>query len=74
VLKADGTELRWKGRLLIPGLFDGEHYFQLRPHAGGTAFVHGEIFSGILIGILNFDEVRACFEALNRGLKARAEL
>lgn len=73
VLKADGTELRWKGRLLIPGLFDGEHYFQLRAHAGGTAFVHGEIFSGLLIGMLNFDEVRACFESLNRGLKVRAE-
>lgn len=73
VLKADGTELRWKGRLFIPGLFDGEHYFQLRAHATGTVFTHGEVFSGILIGILNFEEVRACFESLNRGLKARAE-
>jgi hypothetical protein len=73
VLKADGSELRWKGRLLIPGLFDGEHYFQVRAHAGGTAFVHGEIFSGILIGMLNVDQVRECFEAFNRGLKAHAE-
>jgi hypothetical protein len=73
VLKADGAELRWKGRLLVPGLFDGEHYFQLQPRDGGTHFVHGEIFSGILIGMLNFETVRQGFEALNRGLKARAE-
>jgi hypothetical protein len=73
VLKADGNELRWKGRLLIPGLFDGEHYFRMHAHAGGTQFVHGEIFSGLLIGMLNFEQVRECFHALNRGLKAHLE-
>jgi hypothetical protein len=25
-----GRELRWKGKLLIPGLFDGEHWIRLR--------------------------------------------
>jgi hypothetical protein len=73
VLKADGTELRWKGRLFVPGLFDGEHYFQLRAQAGGTLLTHGEVFSGILLGIMNFDHVRQGFEAFNIGLKARAE-
>src|SRR5262245_58119737 len=32
VLKCEpGRELRWLGRVLIPGIFDGEHYFQLEP-------------------------------------------
>src|SRR4051812_47254696 len=28
-----GHELRWLGRLLLPGLFDGEHSFVLEPLA-----------------------------------------
>jgi hypothetical protein len=27
-------ELRWLGHFKVPGLFDGEHYFLLRPTAG----------------------------------------
>src|SRR5829696_6902491 len=43
-------ELRWLGTLLIPGLFNGEHYFLLTP-AGheATRFTQGEKFSGILV-------------------------
>jgi hypothetical protein len=74
VLRADpGRELRWLGRLLIPGLFDGEHYFQMEPSDAGTRFVHGEIFRGILIGMLDFAKTEAAFKALNEGLKRKAE-
>jgi hypothetical protein len=74
VLKAEpGTELRWLGRVLLPGLFDGEHYFKLEAEGGGTHFVHGERFSGILSGMLNMDEAKAGFEAFNAGLKKKAE-
>lgn len=32
VLKAEpGREMRWRGHLLIPGLFDGEHIFIIEP-------------------------------------------
>ena len=42
-------ELRWLGHVLFPGLFDGEHYFQLEPiDDGRTRFTQGEKFSGIL--------------------------
>lgn len=68
-----GVELRWLGRVLIPGLFDGEHYFKLYAEAGGTRLVHGERFSGILIGLLNMDDAKASFEAFNAGLKKKAE-
>ena len=71
------TELRWLGRLLMPGLFDGEHYFRLSPLASArTRFVHGERFSGILVPFARSSlesGTRAGFEAMNRALKARAE-
>ena len=45
-----GRELRWKGKLLIPGLFDGEHWIRLRNGAPGRVVVeHGEMFNGILV-------------------------
>jgi hypothetical protein len=71
-------ELRWQGSLLIPGLFNGEHYFLLRPEASAsTRFVHGEKFSGFLVrpfarrGML--EATREGFEAMNIALKERAE-
>lgn len=67
---------RWKGHLLIPGLFDGEHAFHLEPRNGGTHFVHSEQFSGLLVPLLarSLDtHTRAGFEAMNEALKARAE-
>ncbi len=74
VLVADSAkELRWLGRLGFRGLFDGEHYFLLKPKDNGTQLVHGEKFSGILIGMLNMSDAKESFEALNRGLKAQAE-
>lgn len=74
VLKADpGKELRWLGRLPIPGLFQGEHYFQMESHGSGTRFVQGELFRGLLIGMLNMDDARKSFISLNEALKKRVE-
>jgi len=71
-----GKELRWRGRLVLPGLFDGEHVFELHPTAEGTRFVHREEFSGILVpvlkGMLQRDALPG-FEAMNQALKERAE-
>jgi len=70
-------ELRWLGRFLIPGLFDGEHYFRivsLGPER--VRFIHGEQFSGILVRLAKSSldtATRAGFEAMNQALKARAE-
>ena len=53
VLTAErGRVLRWRGRLLRPGLCDGVHEFVLTPHAGGTRVVHAEDFSGLLVPFL----------------------
>ncbi len=78
VLAAEpGRELRWRGHLLFPGLFDGEHYFRIEPLGPGLVrFVHGERFSGLLVPFAksSLDRgTRAGFEAMNGALKARAE-
>jgi hypothetical protein len=77
LLNAAGRELRWKGKLVLRGLFDGEHYFRLAPGgAGSTAFTHGERFTGLLVPLLRSAldrDTRPGFEAMNRALKQRAE-
>jgi hypothetical protein len=69
-------ELRWLGHVLFPGLFDGEHYFQLEPiDDGRTRFTQGEKFSGILVGLLGgtLSATLEGFAAMNKALKQRAE-
>ena len=71
-------ELRWKGQLLFPGVFDGEHYFQLSERAqGGVRLTHGEVFSGVLVPIFFRGALRRGtelgFQAMNQALKQRAE-
>ena len=46
-------EFRWKGKLFINGLFDGEHYFLLEKiDDNHTRFIQGENFTGLLSGLL----------------------
>ena len=77
LVAAPNQELRWLGRLIIPGLFDGEHYFQIVPIAPGRVrFVHGEKFSGFLVVLAKSrldGGTKAGFVAMNHALKARAE-
>lgn len=68
--------LRWLGRVGLPGVFDGEHDFELQADPGGTRLLHSESFQGFLVPLLwsRLEPVtRAGFEAMNRALKARAE-
>ncbi len=77
ILKLDvNKEFRWKGKLGIPGLFDGEHFFILEPIEGNkTKFVHGEKFSGLLIPLLGkiFDKTVIGFDQMNKALKSKCE-
>jgi hypothetical protein len=69
-------ELRWLGRVLVPGLFDGEHRFQLEPLPGGrTRFTQSERFSGLLVRLLGRALARTGvgFEQMNEALKAEVE-
>lgn len=73
---APGTELRWLGRFLVRGLFDGEHSFHLEELPGGrTRFTQSERFSGLLVGFSKstLAKTRDGFEQMNVALKQRAE-
>jgi hypothetical protein len=69
-------ELRWKGRLVVPGLFDGEHSFRIEPVGGQRSrFVHVERFTGILVGLVKgvLAKTEAGFEQMNAALKRQVE-
>ncbi len=78
VLENDkNTTFRWKGKLIVSGLMDGEHYFKLQPLANGkTKFVHGENFTGLLSTLLYWlikKNTRAGFISMNQALKQQSE-
>ena len=77
LLAVPNQELRWLGHFLLPGVFDGEHYFQIVPIAPGRVqFIHGEKFSGLLVGFFKAkleSGTKAGFEAMNKAIKSRAE-
>jgi hypothetical protein len=70
-------ELRWLGHLLFPGLFDGEHIFELYENTDGTTtFVQREKFTGILVPLFSKmldTKTLAGFEMMNKHLKQRVE-
>jgi hypothetical protein len=69
-------ELRWRGKLFVRGLFDGEHFFKLQELGPGqTRVVHGEDFSGILVQRMGDTLTRTArgFVYMNNALKRRLE-
>jgi hypothetical protein len=78
VIRLDpGREFRWLGSLGMRGLFDGEHGFRVVPESAGRCRLEQfETFKGLLVtpilGMMG-DATRQGFEAMNQGLKARAE-
>jgi hypothetical protein len=72
-----GKELSWIGHLGIPGLFDGQHIFELKTAGSGkTTFVQRELFGGLLLpfltGMLRNETARG-FSEMNSALRGRAE-
>jgi hypothetical protein len=70
-------ELRWLGRFLLPGLFDGEHKLRVEPRVGdgGSRFIHSEEFRGILVPVFGgvLGKTEEGFRQMNAALKQRAE-
>jgi hypothetical protein len=78
VLEADpARRLRWLGRLLLPGLFDGEHTFTIQPAGPGrTRLTQHEEFRGLLAPLvlrMIAKPTLASFHQMNQALKDRVE-
>lgn len=71
-------ELRWKGKSILPGVFDGERIFILeRSDDNRISFSHKEIFSGLgvkFVGTKLDENLRESFVKMNEALKVRAEI
>jgi hypothetical protein len=68
-------ELRWLGRFLLPGLFDGEHGFVIEQRADGCRLHHEETFNGLLVPLFGgmLADTERGFAAFNVALQRRAE-
>ena len=70
-------EFRWKGKVVVPGLFDGEHFFKLEPKSDNrVVFHHGEVFTGLLVPFLKRSldgPTKQGFIAMNEALKREVE-
>jgi hypothetical protein len=82
VFKPIVTELRetavleWLGHLIVPGIFDGRHRFELAQLSDGTtSFTQTETFSGIMIPFVTsmLKDTERGFGAFNEALKIRSE-
>jgi hypothetical protein len=74
---APQRRLRWIGRVLFPGVFDGEHSFTIEPlEHGSVRLTQQEDFRGALVPLLARSLDRhtlPAFEQMNQSLKRRAE-
>jgi hypothetical protein len=69
-------ELRWKGKLFIKGIFDGEHFFKIESLGDhSTRLIHGEIFSGVLVSLLGnmLEKTKDGFQLMNESMKQECE-
>ena len=69
-------EFRWKGKLGISGIFDGEHYFILEYlDKDITKFIQGEKFSGLLVPLVGkmLDKTQTGFQLMNESIKNECE-
>jgi len=78
LIKAEKNhELRWRGQVLVRGIFDGEHYFRIEKISEEkVSLIHGENFSGVLVPLLwgsMESGTKQGFKAMNEALKSKVE-
>lgn len=67
-------KLEWLGNFILPGIFDGQHSFEIIDHKNGSVtFIQNEVFKGILASIYNTEQAKKGFELMNQKLKELAE-
>ena len=72
------TRFSWKGITGVPGVFDGEHFFELSPLPGNrTQLINREVYSGLVSPIMQrlplLRDAKPGFERMNEQLKQRVE-
>lgn len=72
---APEQEIAWGGG--VPGVFDVHHYFRFERADKGFRFIHGEIFSGLLVPVI-WPVIKGRvrlenYKALNQAFKQRCE-
>ena len=72
-----GKSFSWLGHLLIIGLFDGHHIFEINQNQDdSTDFIHREQFSGVMVPLMRKSletKVAKGFEEMNQALKKECE-
>jgi hypothetical protein len=64
-------ELRWKGRLIVKGLFDGEHYWVLSRNASGSTDIRPwRELHGPARWVVKPEKLKVEFERMNRDMAA----
>lgn len=70
-------ELRWYGKSILPGIFNGERIFVLESMSKDqTKFIHKEVFTGILVDLIGNrldKDMLDSFTEMNEAMKKRAE-
>jgi hypothetical protein len=72
----DEKRLEWLGHVLLSGVFDGRHSFELETLGDGrTRLTQAEEFSGWLVPFMSsvLGRTRLGFQAMNEALRLRAE-
>ena len=67
----ENQELTWGGG--VPGLFTGEHVFEILPREGGVLFVQREEFRGLFVLFAELDTIEEGYDLMNQALKRRIE-
>lgn len=74
----EGRVLEWLGRVVLPGLFDGRHRFEIVPMGEARCrFVQSETFRGLLVPLVwrrMEATTRRGFHAMNAALKDQVEV
>lgn len=77
IVSEAGKELKWVGKVLVPGLFDGTHSFVIEKISDSRVrLYHSESFRGILVPLIwgsIKDDTHDGFVAMNQALKEKVE-
>lgn len=72
-----GSEIRWRGKSLIPGFLNGEHVFMIEQlQSERIRFTQLEVFEGLLSSFFGKSvdvDMKEGLEEMNSALKKRAE-